>query len=137
MAGHVFCSVSMSLDGFIAPESVPAEDFFAPAKQDDPQVQRWMAGGPGAGPRGADAAGDPPDLRSPGAVTVPARSGGGQASSVRPDGRRLTISTSPLNTITRVAASSPFQVFDCHMENHSPPIAMNPAPNSSSTISSP
>jgi len=26
--------------------------------------------GPGAGPRGADAAGDPPDLRSPGAVTV-------------------------------------------------------------------
>ncbi|MCW2916638.1 MAG: dependent ligase, partial [Actinomycetia bacterium] len=26
--------------------------------------------GPGAGPRGADAAGDPPDLHSPGAVTV-------------------------------------------------------------------
>ncbi len=26
--------------------------------------------GPGAGPRGADAAGDPPDLRSPGAVAV-------------------------------------------------------------------
>src|SRR5439155_18732636 len=26
--------------------------------------------GPGAGPRGADAAGDAPDLRSPGAVTV-------------------------------------------------------------------
>src|SRR3984893_13594292 len=31
--------------------------------------------GPGAGPRGADAAGDPPDLRSPGAVTVSDLSG--------------------------------------------------------------
>ena len=31
--------------------------------------------GPGAGPRGADAAGDPPDLRSPGAVTVSTQPG--------------------------------------------------------------
>ncbi|MCX5096679.1 dihydrofolate reductase family protein [Streptomyces sp. NBC_00365] len=44
MAGKVFFSVSMSLDGFIAPESVPVEDeLFAPDKQDDPDVQRWMA----------------------------------------------------------------------------------------------
>lgn len=44
MAGKVFFSVSMSLDGFIAPESGPAEDeLFAPDKQDDPRVRRWMA----------------------------------------------------------------------------------------------
>ena len=43
MAGKVFFSVSMSLDGYIAPESVPVEDLFAPEKQDDPDVQRWMA----------------------------------------------------------------------------------------------
>lgn len=44
MAGKVFFSVSMSLDGFIAPEPVPVEDeLFAPEKQDDPDVQRWMA----------------------------------------------------------------------------------------------
>ncbi|MER5473877.1 dihydrofolate reductase family protein [Streptomyces sp. NPDC002685] len=44
MAGKVFFSVSMSLDGFIAPEPVPVEDeLFAPDKQDDPDVQRWMA----------------------------------------------------------------------------------------------
>ncbi|WP_326725667.1 dihydrofolate reductase family protein [Streptomyces sp. NBC_00243] len=44
MAGKVFFSVTMSLDGFIAPESVPVEDeLFAPEKQDDPDVQRWMA----------------------------------------------------------------------------------------------
>jgi dihydrofolate reductase len=44
MAGKVFFSVTMSLDGFIAPESVPVEDeLFAPDKQDDPDVQRWMA----------------------------------------------------------------------------------------------
>ena len=42
MAGKVFFSVSMSLDGFIAPESVPVDGFFAPDKQDDPDVQRWM-----------------------------------------------------------------------------------------------
>jgi dihydrofolate reductase len=44
MAGKVFFSVSMSLDGFVAPEPVPVDDEpFAPGKQDDPDVQRWMA----------------------------------------------------------------------------------------------
>src|SRR6476660_9466569 len=43
MAGKVFFSVSMSLDGYIAPEPAPVEDLFAPEKQDDPDVQRWMA----------------------------------------------------------------------------------------------
>ncbi len=43
MAGKVFFSVTMSLDGYIAPEPVPFEDFFAPEKQDDPDVKRWMA----------------------------------------------------------------------------------------------
>ncbi|MGW3288585.1 dihydrofolate reductase family protein [Streptomyces sp. NPDC001002] len=44
MAGKVFFSVSMSLDGFIAPEPVPVEDeLFAPGRQDDPDVRRWMA----------------------------------------------------------------------------------------------
>jgi dihydrofolate reductase len=44
MAGKVFFSVSMSLDGFIAPVPVPVEDeLFAPGKQSDPDVQRWMA----------------------------------------------------------------------------------------------
>jgi dihydrofolate reductase len=42
MAGKVFFSVSMSLDGFIAPEPVPAERLFAPGNQGDPDVQRWM-----------------------------------------------------------------------------------------------
>ncbi len=42
MAGKVFFSVSMSLDGFIAPESL--ESFIAPEeRRDDPDVQRWMA----------------------------------------------------------------------------------------------
>jgi hypothetical protein len=41
MAGKVFFSVTMSLDGFIAPESM--EGFIAPEKQDDPDVQRRMA----------------------------------------------------------------------------------------------
>jgi dihydrofolate reductase len=44
MAGKVFFSVSMSLDGFIAPEPVPVEDLFGPEKKpDDPGVRRWMA----------------------------------------------------------------------------------------------
>ncbi|MEV6194854.1 dihydrofolate reductase family protein [Streptomyces sp. NPDC051920] len=44
MGGKVFFSVSMSLDGFIAPESVPVEDeLFAPGRRDDPDVRRWMA----------------------------------------------------------------------------------------------
>jgi dihydrofolate reductase len=42
MAGKVFFSVSRSLDGYIAPESAPVEDVFAPENQDDPNVQRWM-----------------------------------------------------------------------------------------------
>lgn len=42
MTGKVFFSVSMSLDGFVAPESVPAADLFGPAKKDTPQVRRWM-----------------------------------------------------------------------------------------------
>ncbi|MEH1101862.1 dihydrofolate reductase family protein [Micromonospora sp. CPCC 205561] len=43
MAGKVFFSMSMSLDGFIAPEPVPVDNYFAPEKQDDPDVRRWMA----------------------------------------------------------------------------------------------
>jgi dihydrofolate reductase len=43
MAGKVFFSVSMSLDGFVAPEAVPVEDVFSPEGQSDPRVQRWMA----------------------------------------------------------------------------------------------
>ena len=42
MAGKVFFSVTMSLDGFIAPEAVPVEDVFSPEGQNDPGVRRWM-----------------------------------------------------------------------------------------------
>ncbi|WP_427924294.1 dihydrofolate reductase family protein [Streptomyces sp. cg40] len=43
MAGKVFFSVSMSLDGFVAPESVPDElTLFAPERRDDPDVRRWL-----------------------------------------------------------------------------------------------
>ncbi|MFC7621454.1 dihydrofolate reductase family protein [Microlunatus sp. GCM10028923] len=43
MTGTVLFSVAMSLDGFVAPEAVPAEDLFGPArKQDDPRVRLWM-----------------------------------------------------------------------------------------------
>ena len=41
MAGRVFFSVTMSLDGFMA-EAVPVEDVFSPEGQNDPRVQRWM-----------------------------------------------------------------------------------------------
>ncbi|HZD70433.1 MAG TPA: dihydrofolate reductase family protein [Actinomycetes bacterium] len=41
MAGKVFFSVTMSLDGFIAPESF--EGFISSERQDDPKVQRGMA----------------------------------------------------------------------------------------------
>jgi dihydrofolate reductase len=41
MAGTVFFSVTMSLDGFLAPE--PVEGVFAPGKQDDPGVRRWLS----------------------------------------------------------------------------------------------
>ncbi len=43
MAATVFVSVSMSLDGYIAPEPVPPEDLFGPGGQDDPAVGPWMA----------------------------------------------------------------------------------------------
>jgi dihydrofolate reductase len=43
MPGRVFFSVTMSLDGFMAPEAVPAELVFSPGGQDDPRAQRWMA----------------------------------------------------------------------------------------------
>jgi dihydrofolate reductase len=42
MAGTVFVSVTMSLDGFMAPDAVPLEDVFSPEGRDDPAVRRWM-----------------------------------------------------------------------------------------------
>lgn len=44
MTGHVFFSMAMSLDGFVAPDPVSAADLFGPErKPDDPKVRRWMA----------------------------------------------------------------------------------------------
>ena len=43
MAGKVFFSVTMSLDGFMAPEDVPFELAFSPEGKNDPSVRRWMA----------------------------------------------------------------------------------------------
>ncbi len=43
MAGKVFFSVTMSLDGFMAPEAVPVEDVFSTEGQNDPSARRWMA----------------------------------------------------------------------------------------------
>jgi dihydrofolate reductase len=42
MAGKVFFSVTMSLDGFMAPDAVPVEYVFSPEGRNDPRVQRWM-----------------------------------------------------------------------------------------------
>jgi dihydrofolate reductase len=42
MAGKVFFSVTMSLDGFMAPEAVSVEYVFSPEGQNDPRAQRWM-----------------------------------------------------------------------------------------------
>ncbi|HEU4999229.1 MAG TPA: dihydrofolate reductase family protein [Lapillicoccus sp.] len=42
MAGRVFFSVTMSLDGFMAPDGVTVDEVFSPGGQDDPRVQRWM-----------------------------------------------------------------------------------------------
>jgi dihydrofolate reductase len=42
MAGKVFFSVTMSLDGFMAPDDVPVEHVFSPEGRNDPRVQRWM-----------------------------------------------------------------------------------------------
>jgi dihydrofolate reductase len=43
MAGKVFFSVTMSLDGFMAPEAVPVEYVFSPAGPHDPRARRWLA----------------------------------------------------------------------------------------------
>ena len=43
MAGKVFFSVTMSLDGFMAPDDAPVDVVFSPDGQNDPRVQRWMA----------------------------------------------------------------------------------------------
>jgi len=43
MAGKVYFSVTMSLDGFVAPDEVDVEDVFSPGGQNDPRVQRWMS----------------------------------------------------------------------------------------------
>ncbi|WP_449352066.1 dihydrofolate reductase family protein [Streptomyces shaanxiensis] len=43
MPGKVFFSVTMSLDGFMAPEDVPAEVVFSAEGRDDPRARRWMA----------------------------------------------------------------------------------------------
>jgi dihydrofolate reductase len=42
MAGKVFFSVTMSLDGFMAPEAVPVELVFTPAGRKDPRARHWM-----------------------------------------------------------------------------------------------
>ncbi len=42
MAGKVFFSVTMSLDGFMAPDAVPVEYVYSPEGQNDPRAQRWM-----------------------------------------------------------------------------------------------
>src|SRR5215212_2938004 len=43
MAGKVFFSVSMSLDGFIAPESMEWLAATAEQRTQDPRLERWMA----------------------------------------------------------------------------------------------
>ncbi|TDW71154.1 dihydrofolate reductase family protein [Kribbella pratensis] len=43
MAGKVYFSVTMSLDGFVAPDEVAVADVFSPEGQNDPRVQRWMS----------------------------------------------------------------------------------------------
>jgi dihydrofolate reductase len=42
MAGKVFFSVTVSLDGFVAPDAVPVEDVFSQAGRNDPRAQRWL-----------------------------------------------------------------------------------------------
>ncbi|HZP53949.1 dihydrofolate reductase family protein [Actinocrinis sp.] len=42
MAGKVFFSVTMSLDGFMAPDDAPVELVFSPEGRGDPRVRRWM-----------------------------------------------------------------------------------------------
>jgi dihydrofolate reductase len=43
MSGKVFFSVTMSLDGFIAPDDVPVAHVFSSEGQDDPRAKRWRA----------------------------------------------------------------------------------------------
>lgn len=43
MAGKVFFSVTMSLDGFMAPEPAPLEVVFSPEGRNDPGAQRWLS----------------------------------------------------------------------------------------------
>ncbi|NUP47879.1 MAG: dihydrofolate reductase [Catenulispora sp.] len=43
MAGKVFFSVTMSLDGFMAPDPVPVEEVFTPDGQNTPAGGRWLA----------------------------------------------------------------------------------------------
>ena len=43
MAGKVFFSVSMSLDGFIAPESMEGILATPEGREQDPRLERWMA----------------------------------------------------------------------------------------------
>ncbi|MDA0634005.1 dihydrofolate reductase family protein [Nonomuraea sp. MCN248] len=42
MAGKVFFSVTMSLDGFMAPEDVPLDLVFTPEGRSDPRARRWQ-----------------------------------------------------------------------------------------------
>ena len=42
MAGKVFCSVTMTLDGFIAPDDVPVAYVFSAEGKNDPRGQRWL-----------------------------------------------------------------------------------------------
>jgi dihydrofolate reductase len=42
MAGKVFFSVTMSLDGFMAPEAVSVEYAFSSEGRNDPRARRWM-----------------------------------------------------------------------------------------------
>jgi hypothetical protein len=111
MAGKVFFSVSMSLDGFSAPESMQGILATPEQREQDPRLERWIAqwmelqawifpqrffrenlnlgaggeegrhppvrrrgrgqGRAGAGPFGAVAAGDAPDLRGAPTVAAP------------------------------------------------------------------
>ena len=43
MAGKVFFSVTMSLDGFIAPESMEGILATPEQREQDPRLERWMA----------------------------------------------------------------------------------------------
>jgi dihydrofolate reductase len=42
MGGKVFFSVTMSLDGFIAPDDVPVGYVFSPEGRNDPRARRWL-----------------------------------------------------------------------------------------------